>query len=175
MEKTPGTRIAILGAESSGKSTLASMLAITLDGGLVKEYAREYCEKLDHKPTAEDVIHIAEVQIAEYFDPGSSSDFIVYDTALHTSLIWLEDKFSHVPQHLVKAAKTMDFDAIFVCNSDIPWEYDPQREDPHRRNELGEKTKKLLVSLGKDFQFITGDVATRLKDSLYALKKLGLI
>lgn len=175
MEKTPGTRIAILGAESSGKSTLASMLALALDGGLVKEYAREYCENLDHKPLAEDVIHIAEVQLSEFFEPGLSMEFIVYDTAVYTSLIWLEDKFDLVPQHLVKAAKTMDFDAIFVCDSDIPWEYDPLREDPHRRKVLEEKTKKLLVSLDKDFHFITGDVPSRLKDSLYALKKLGLI
>ena len=150
------------------------MMAIALEALLVKEYARQYCENLDRKPLVQDVIQIAQVQVSEYYSPSAYNEFIVYDTAIYTSLVWLEDKFDLVPAHLMQSAQSMRFEVIFVCDSDIPWEYDPLREDPFRRKVLEEKTINLLSKLGHPYYFIKGDASTRLKQALYTLKKLGL-
>ncbi|MDQ3016868.1 MAG: ATP-binding protein [Bacteroidota bacterium] len=54
--------ITIVGAESSGKTTLGKDLAQKLDGIFVPEYAREYLKNLNRPYTAEDLLTIARVQ-----------------------------------------------------------------------------------------------------------------
>jgi nicotinamide riboside kinase len=56
-------RIAILGAESSGKSTLAAALASHFDTVWVPEYLREFVETLGRVPREEDQYGIARTQV----------------------------------------------------------------------------------------------------------------
>lgn len=166
MEKTPGKRIAILGAESSGKSTLSQLLAFAVHANVINEYARYYCNHLERIPSLDDVIHIADIQWQEYVDTLDQNDVFVFDTTIHTSVIWMEDKFGYLDPAYISKASAMNFDLILLCDSDIPWQYDVLREDPLRRKELEEKTIELLRQLGQDFVFISGDINDRLRQSL---------
>ena len=56
-------------------------------------------------------------------------------------------------------------DYYLLCYPDIPWEYDPQRENPNDRVELFEIYRAKIVSLGVDYQIVKGDSVARLKNS----------
>lgn len=162
MEKTPPFKIAVLGAESSGKTTLSALIAQEIGARLIDEYARTYCDKLTRKPELSDVLHIAGKQLLEYQSATVSGGKTVFDTTLHTSLIWLEDKFQYENHWMHYLASLMSFDLILVCAPDFPWEFDPLREDPHRRDLLNEKLEGLLKKLGTDFISLKGDLDVRL-------------
>ena len=73
--------IALLGAESTGKTTLARQLAETLRAGtrrvaLVEEYLREFCEVHGRTPTREEQLPIAQEQ-ARRIDAAAATHEIV--------------------------------------------------------------------------------------------------
>ena len=57
-------RVAILGAASSGKTTLAQALAQRYGAAWVPEYLREFCDVRQDVPVATDQFHIASTQVA---------------------------------------------------------------------------------------------------------------
>src|SRR5690606_19546165 len=57
-------KIAIVGPESTGKSTISEALARHYDTVCVPEYAREYCRNLDRQYTLQDELNIFYGQVA---------------------------------------------------------------------------------------------------------------
>ncbi|HMS69137.1 MAG TPA: AAA family ATPase [Saprospiraceae bacterium] len=150
-------KIAILGAESTGKTTLAQVLAERFDAVLVPEYARKYVDELQEAIKMADVYKIAQHQILEYNEVAANSKAVyVFDTTLLTSIVWLEDKYSVFDEDLFNTWKNQNFDLILLCLPDLPWEFDPQRSDEHRRFELHEKYQILLKKSNKKFAVIDG-------------------
>ena len=81
------------GPESTGKTTLANHFAQSLDAPLVKEYAREYLEKLNRDYTLDDVIKMAETQLKlEQAAIKRNTRYLFLDTDLITFKIWLKEK-----------------------------------------------------------------------------------
>lgn len=169
MEKTPVTRIAIVGAESTGKSTLAHYLAKELNSNLVPEYAREYCDKLQAPPTLEDVKLIAQKQIEQYDNASATT---IFDAPLVTSIIWLYDKFNRIDLNLHNHFLSQEFDFILLCEPDIPWVYDPQRTDAHRRHEIHQLYKHYLISNNKNYHLISGSEDKRIESVIMICKPL---
>lgn len=56
-------KIVITGPESTGKSTITELLAKHYQTIWVKEYAREYLEKLNKPYTFDDVLQMAKIQL----------------------------------------------------------------------------------------------------------------
>jgi nicotinamide riboside kinase len=57
-------KIAVVGPESTGKSTMSAFLAEHYNTVWVPEYARGYCEKLTEPPTWQDEINMFYGQLA---------------------------------------------------------------------------------------------------------------
>src|ERR1700709_574991 len=57
-------KIAVVGPESTGKSTMSAYLAEHYNTVWVSEYARGYCEKLTEPPTWQDEINMFYGQLA---------------------------------------------------------------------------------------------------------------
>jgi nicotinamide riboside kinase len=166
-------KIAIIGAESTGKTALATLIADRYGAKLIAEYARKYVDELEEGVNMSDVYQIAQQQIFEYQKVSEDSKaFYVFDTTILTSIIWLEDKYSVFDEDLFNTWKNQNFDLILLCLPDLPWEFDPQRTDAHRRMQLHEKYTTLLQKSKKKYTIIDGFDHKRNQKAFKKVEKL---
>lgn len=173
MTRSKPIKIAIVGPESSGKSTLAADLAEHFEVPYVEEFAREYLENLDRPYTESDLIEIAKGQIelkAKLQAVGHS--IIISDTSLLVIKIWSEVKYGRCDEWIISATSEEAFDLYFLCYPDIPWEYDPLRENPNDRLSLYQRYEKALQNNDAKYQIIRGLKSERMKIALDSIEKL---
>lgn len=129
-------RIVIIGAESTGKSTLTRALAETLAIPTTGEYVRAHVETLDRPLTAADLDPIAHGQIAEEDRHGDVPQ-VLHDTNLLSTLIYARHYFGVSQGWVEEAFARRDYALYLFCQPDIPWVADPgQRESPSARARL---------------------------------------
>ena len=97
----PGTVIAVLGAESTGKTTLARGLfdALVAQGrrvALVEEFLREFCLREGRTPRRDEQAAIALTQSQRIAEAARSHDVVVADTtalmvAIYSQLLFDDD------------------------------------------------------------------------------------
>ena len=91
-------RIALIGPESTAKSTLSEQLARHYMTHWVKEYSREYLSKISRKYTLDDILLIAQKQLEQENKLlQTANKFIFADTELILSKVWCEDVFNICP------------------------------------------------------------------------------
>lgn len=139
-------------------------MAIYLSSYCIPEYARFYIEQLNRSYNQADLAQIAEGQLAIYHAvQANTSNRLICDTDLLTIKIWAEYAYGHCPNWIIKQIE--ESDAIyFLCNIDIPWTADPQREHPNNRVELYQLYKDDLIAMGKVFYEISGQGEERWKN-----------
>lgn len=131
--------IVITGPESSGKTTLASQLANHFGTLWLPEYAREYIDKLNRPYAESDLLAIAKEQNEREQDLVlKSKDLLFLDTSLEVIKIWSEHKYGRCHPWILDQIQHQDHTLFLLCRPDIPWEYDPQREDPENREAIFE-------------------------------------
>lgn len=127
-------RIAIIGPESTGKSTLAMDLAKAYDTVFVPEYARTYIDQLQRAYRYEDLLAIAQEQIAlEDKLARQANGILILDSTLTIIKVWSMHKYDRCDPWILAKEAECTYDLTLVCDIDIPWEDDPQREHPHLR------------------------------------------
>ena len=155
-------KIAFLGPESSGKTTLAEMLRKKLNCLLVPEFARKH---LENKPdySVHDLKKIAEGQSKELYKRSKKREtFLISDTCLIDIEILSEVKFQTLDPEIKKNSDEEKFDIYFLCKPDIPWEEDHLRENPQTRDFLYDKFKEKLSSRKKKYYEVYGRLDNRL-------------
>lgn len=152
--------IVVTGPESSGKTTLSKQLSEALNGEWIPEYAREYVAELDRPYTIEDIIAIAEGQKLKF--DQAKNEIIVSDTAFLVLKIWAEYRFEQAPKIVEDYLKDTCVDLYILCHPEIPWEYDPLRENPDDRIELFERYRSELEKLRTPFIVVQGKEQERL-------------
>lgn len=159
-------KIAVTGPESSGKSFTAEYLAREFDGWYVPEYAREYLNQLGHDYSYADVLKIAHGQmdveekvIREAM--AEEVEFVFFDSELINTLLWCEIKFNLSEDFIHQAIQDANYDHYLLMQPDIPWEFDPLRENPDNRNELFDKYIDQLEKHNKSYTIISGDFDER--------------
>jgi len=171
-------RVAILGVESTGKSTLTAILAqhyrsYGLDCESQTEYGRDYVDRRedDYVLTKEDFEKIA------YFHWGLShqkeAPLVIVDTeavVTHTfgQLYLGEDFQSDAIDGIIKDQK---YDDYILLDIDVPWVDDGTREFPHRREEHFELLKNNLIKYGIEYQLVSGNYDERFEKSLKIIEK----
>ena len=92
-EKTKGVkRIALLGAESTGKTTLARSLALRFQTIWVPEYARDYVNMNPGPVTLETIESISREQLSqENRAAANANNFLFCDTEFIVSKVWCMD------------------------------------------------------------------------------------
>lgn len=149
-------RIAILGPECSGKTTLANQLSKKLDADFVEEYAREYLKELDRPYEMFDLNNIAKEQ-ARLNKQSTDKPYFIADTELLTIKIWSMVRFKQVSDTVSELLKEQDFDLYLLCKPDIPWEADPMREHPTERMDLFSIYESELEFRNAHFRVIEGE------------------
>lgn len=177
LDVTPAKRIAIVGPECTGKTSLAQQLAKSFATEWVPEYARGYLDKLVIPYTQGDLLNIAQGQMRiedEFY--RDANRVLICDTNLLVLKIWSDFKFGEVDPWIVKEMTNRKYDLHLLTNIDVPWEEDPQREHPTKRQELYEIYKRELDALNVPYLEIQGDETMRLsvaKESISKLLKNG--
>ena len=165
-------RIAIIGPESSGKTTLANTLGKKLNWPIIGEYAREYFNNKNYsKCKIIDLINIAEKQFASTHSIPLQNP-IISDTEIITIDIWAEDKYNHIPSRITELRKAQKFDLFILSLPDIKWQYDALRTDADRREIILEKYKNFLRLNQLNYIVAQGDVNNRVNICLEYLKNI---
>ena len=124
-------KVALIGPESSGKTTLARYLARRYNGTYVPEYAREYVERKGTTDvTWDELCDIAKHQIEEIkLIANSQKPIAFFDTELIVTKIWFEYAFGRVPEWLNEAILRYPMDVYLLTYPDLPWIPDPARSN----------------------------------------------
>jgi len=150
--------LAIIGPESTGKSTLARYLANRYKGTCVPEYAREYIERKGTRDvTFDDLCSIARHQIEQLKSlPEGQSDIYIFDTDLITTKVWFDYAFHTVPDWLEEAIRAYPMDVYMLTRPDIPWVPDPARYNGSdtMRQELFDRYEAEIQSLDIPYYII---------------------
>ena len=149
-------KVVITGPESSGKTTLAKSMADHFQVPWVSEFAREYLNGLDRPYEEKDLLAIARGQIKQENEAASTSPrVLICDTSLMVLKIWSEYRYGRCHPWILEQIERRPVDLYLLCSPDIPWEPDPQRENPNDRDELFKLYQRAL--LNQPTRIICGD------------------
>lgn len=163
----PLLRICLTGAECTGKTTLAPLLAARLGGVVVPEYSRQYAEQVGRELTAEDVEPIARGQVL-HDDPVQ-----VLDTDLVSTVVYARHHYGSCPPWIVEAARERRADLYLLLDVDVPWVADGIRDAGARREQLHEEFAATLRELGARFVTISGGWEERTRRALDAVSSFA--
>jgi nicotinamide riboside kinase len=145
-------KLIVTGPESSGKTTLCKALSEHFKIPFTEEYAREYLDGLNRDYNQDDLLEITKGQLQV------ESGIQLLDTDLVTIKIWSEYKYESCDSWILTQIEKQKSGKRFylLCKPDIPWEKDPQRENPNDREDLFEIYKKEIESLEHDYFIVEG-------------------
>jgi NadR type nicotinamide-nucleotide adenylyltransferase len=174
MEKSGIIKIAVIGAESTGKSELCVALAKHYNTVWAPEYAREYFNDSDiYNYTIEDLIIIAEKQIAlENEVVKKAKRFLFCDTTLITLKVWSELEFKKTPKYINDNLSKIKYDHYFITDNDMPWQQDELRQNKFSRDMILELNKNEVKELNASFSIISGMNKERLKNAVKVIDEL---
>lgn len=175
--------VAILGAESTGKTTLCRDLAAHFGSPWVPEYMRTYLQvKWDNEQltcTWDDLLPIAQGQIdlenklaKQAAQLPDDNRYLFCDTSLFELMVYSKWYYGDCPEALSQAALTHHYDLILLTEVDIPWVADDLRDSPHLREDISAYFASQLTLHNKDFQRIGGDRAQRVQQMAKWLKRI---
>jgi NadR type nicotinamide-nucleotide adenylyltransferase len=173
LHPTSHIKIALVGPESTGKSTLAAQLANYFDAPLVEEYARSFIDQLDRPYRESDLVDIAREQIElEKSAIEAGHQVLICDTNLLIIKIWSEYKYGRCHPWILENMDLRSYGTYFLTGTDIPWTFDPQREHPHQREELLEIYRTELIVNGLKYQELWGNENQRFNEAVNGIRAL---
>ncbi len=163
--------VAILGAESTGKSTLAEALATQHKSVWVPEYLREFVDQHQATPCEEQQLGIARMQVEREEDAARCSDgWIFCDTTPLMTALYSMFYFGRVDTALAALAANRRYALTLVTAPDTPWVADGlQRESAIVRMSVHDRLIAQLEQHGCDYRLLTGTLSERLKQAEIAL------
>jgi nicotinamide riboside kinase len=176
-----GRMVVFVGAESTGKSTLARYLADWCHAGFVPEIGRYIWEEKQGRLDAADYVEISERHRAaeDAAVAGAGGAWVFVDTnALTTLLLGLcfGQVTAPAPPTLLRHAdecRTRYFHH-FVCADDIPYEEEPGvREDAAWRTHIQRLVLEDLDRRGIVYTVLRGTIAARAERVMQVLDELA--
>jgi nicotinamide riboside kinase len=170
-------KIALLGAESTGKTRLTQDLACHLqDQGrsviAVTEVLREWCEQQGRTPRQDEQLSIAQEQ-ARRVD-SAKGDFVIADTTPLMIAIYSDMLFADTSLYDFAFAHQRSYDLTLVTGLDLPWVADGlQRDGPHVREPVDALLRAALARAGVNYKVVYGTGPQRLDNALQAMPGSG--
>jgi NadR type nicotinamide-nucleotide adenylyltransferase len=166
MSGSAARRVAILGAESSGKSTLAAALAARHDTLWVPEYLRQFVEERQRVPQESDQFFIATMQSRledKTAAMAGAGRLLFCDTTPLMTAVYSGYYFHGVDTGLAALAARHDYAWTLVTSPDTPWEADGlQRESEAVRQIVHQRLIAELARRGIAYALLHGELDQRL-------------
>lgn len=164
-------KIAVVGPESTGKSTIAQAIARHFNTVCVPEFARAYCKNLHNEYTLQDEVNMYYGQIAlEDTLIPLANDVLICDTTILTVKIWCDHLFGDTPKEVKNEIQQRPYDLYLLMDIDLPWEEDPLRDFPEQREHFMEVWKQELDRLQAPYTIISGLGNARFENAVKAAK-----
>jgi nicotinamide riboside kinase len=171
--------IALLGAESTGKTALAPLLADAIADlagvrtAWVPEHLRAWCDERGRTPRADEQAAIAATQAAAIEHAARAHEVVVCDTtplatAVYSRLLFGDDAL------VAQAVAWQRRCAVTLLTAlDLPWVADGhQRDGPHVREPVDDALRQLLAAHRLPWALVSGHGAARLDSALDAVAPL---
>ena len=168
--------IGLLGAESTGKTTLASQLQAALaEPGrrvvMVNEYLREFCDERGRTPVQAEQACIAEEQARRIGLAAADADIVIADTTALMIAVYSETVFNDRSLYDTALASHRRCDLTLLTALDLPWEADGlQRDGPHVREPVDALIRSALIGAKLPFAVVAGTGDKRLQAALLAVR-----
>jgi nicotinamide riboside kinase len=171
-------RVCLIGAECTGKSTLAQALAAHFGGLWVPEYLRAFCDRQGRTPTMEEQSGIMRAQfeqeeqvVAQALQAGHP--YVFCDSAPLLTAIYSDHYFSdHSLFDCAHALHTRYALTLVLC-PDIPWQPDGlQRESDTVRAVVHARIAHQLQAMHVPHIEVTGQHVARLRAAILAVETL---
>ncbi len=172
---TPSTikKVAVIGPECTGKTDLSRFLASHFKTEWVQEYARAYLDKLNRPYDQSDLLKIAhgQLRLEDEWSQGAKK-VLICDTNLIVIKVWSEDKFGNCDAEILKRMHERHYDLYLLTDIDVPWEEDPQREHPKRREHFLKVYQDEAAASKIPTVVISGPREQRRKSAIGAVDKI---
>lgn len=167
-------RVAIVGAESTGKTTLAQALADHYQTVWVPEYGREYTETsigaeqlFAYQWRSEEFIHIAQRQIE--LEDGlaeRANRVLICDTDALATAIWHERYVRTRSPEVEALAAVRRYDLYLLTATDIPFVQDGIRDGEHLREWMTGRFREELEQRRLRWVLLRGNHEQRMRSAI---------
>ncbi len=171
-------RVCVLGAESSGTTTLARALAAHFRTALVPEFGRWYYEAKQHlsgpmRWDAQEFAFIAAGQNRLEDALARRCDrMLVCDTDSFATRLWQERYQGFMTPEVFRAGAGRRIDLYLLTDCGIPFVQDGTRDGEHLRERMQGRFEEELRAAGKSFIPIAGRPEERLSRAVAACEAL---
>jgi HTH-type transcriptional regulator, transcriptional repressor of NAD biosynthesis genes len=170
-------RVAIVGADSTGKTTLARALAAHYRTTWVPEYGRTYWDGLltlgEVRSTTADFVHIAEAQHRmEDMLARSANRVLICDTDALTTYLWHERYLGSDAPAVRALAAARRYALTILTGDEVPWEDDGTRDRFDDRPRFHARFRAELEALGRPFITLDGPPERRLAAAVEATERM---
>jgi nicotinamide riboside kinase len=159
--------IAVLGAESTGKTTLVQALRIALATpdcrvAVVDEYLREFCDAHGRTPRQQEQQHIADEQTRRIAVAATEHDVVIADTTALMIAVYSDQVFGDTSLYAPAQAAHARCDLTLLTALDIAWQPDGlQRDGPQVREPVDARVRAALSRAGASYAVIAGTGTAR--------------
>jgi len=172
-----GCVIALLGAESTGKTELARALVQRLQergiaATLVAEYLREWCEREGRTPRPDEQRAIADEQTRR-IDAAAASGVVVADTTALMTAVYSEQLFGDTSLYADALAAQRRYAITLLTALDIPWVADALRDGDHARDPTDTLVRAALTGARLSFAVVHGTGGERLSNAWNAINSIA--
>jgi nicotinamide riboside kinase len=173
-------KIALLGAESTGKTQLAQALADSLRArghsiALVPEWLRTWCDQAGRTPRADEQRAIAQTQAAHIAQIPPHTDYLLADTTALMTAVYSELLFGDDTLYPYAWEQQRGFDLTLVTGLDLPWVADGlQRDGQHMREPVDACLRAALARGGIAYQVVYGRGSARSAHALNAIDSIAV-
>jgi nicotinamide riboside kinase len=172
-----GKVIALLGAECTGKTTLALALVAYWqsaghDAVVVPEYLRQWCTNHARTPLAHEQAHIAHTQQQRIDVAAAEHDWVFADTTALSTAVYSDYYFTDPSLYPQSLAAQRAYAVTLLMQPDLLWQEDGlQRDGPSVRARVDTLLRKVLDAAQLPYRGVYGMDADRLLNSIELLSK----
>lgn len=172
-------RVALVGAESSGKTTLAEQLAAALGTYMVPEYWRFYWDAKKNagdQPiwTTAEFVHVATEQCRfEDLFAARATKVLICDTDAFQVGVWHRRYLGAYAPAIDRLAAARTYDLTLFCDADIAFTQDGTRDGEAIRPEMSRWIRTRLDESGRSYEILQGDQQARFEKALALARALS--
>ncbi|RZI80201.1 MAG: ATPase [Rubrivivax sp.] len=172
-----GMIVAIVGAESTGKTTLArglteALQAQGLKAAMVPEFLREFCVDANRTPYPHEQAAIAGEQTRRITEAAKTADVVLADTTALMTAVYSEHLFADLSLYEQALSDQAAAQLTLLTALDLPWQADGlQRDGAHVREPVDHLLRQALMRAGLPFSVVAGQGEHRLAQALLAVQQ----